>query len=733
MPEQFYKDRRPSRHAAICSLIFLAILSLFAYRMFQGSDRYFLDQQVNKTVVGGDTAVSVDTIALVPGSYHGSITYTAAQESTLNWYSPKTASADNQASRSFAVLTLPAGTNTIEFDLGVDQWVSDLSAYIKTGGSFTMQRLQLSSDQNVFRDRQIVPALYVLTAIIGLYLINRKQGQSRLEQPDAFRAFAALALLFLVSSAPVLINSLNNAPAQDLSYHLMRIEGLARAIRTQTFPYRIHGAEFSGYGQAEGVFYPELFTLLPGVLRAAGMSVFNAYRVYELALNGLTIAISYFSFRALFSSRRAGLLGSAIYTLSVYRLTAMYVRMAMGAYTAMAFLPLAVLGFHEVFSRDWRRWGLLAAAMTCILQSHLITFEMTLGLCLLFGLLSIRSLIRDHQRLMALLKAVLLSLLLNLWWIVPFLDFAGFGVGALSNQISLQKPYIYDVTKLFAVTYPLLDGDQMPFSVGALLFATPLVTLIMCLFPRLRRDPRMRPALMLAGVSLLLCWMATVYFPWNSSALLIKLGSTIQFAFRTLEMATILDTVLALLLISMAEEAMPERKLRAVQAAAAACTVLLSLPILIGYRSIPVSAVKSTLADPDSDKYLLGGWYLPENTEIYELYYRPKTVQADHDAVITNLSHRGTTLEFDFSAAEGASYELPVIYYPGYSAEVNGKAVAIERDSSNLILVHTDELQGHIRLTYQGKMSYNISGLISLTAVGMSFILWIRAGKHEDA
>ena len=711
---------KPKRtHAWICTALFLAILAVFFVRFSQGSDTWTQSDTLNTAVQssdGSEVTENTYTLTLEPAEYEAVITYSSSTDAVVNVYSPKYVNSDNQSGKSFAYYTLPAGENqTFSMGLSVDKQVSDCSVYITTTGEFTLNTISVSSIGALFSDHTILIWLFAAIAVFGSFLILCRSNAKRLENWKSFFTFIILALLAAGVSVPMLTSTLNNALYQDLSYHLPRIEGLAEAIKTQSFPYRIHGAEFGYYGQAEGVFYPEVFLLIPAGLRALGMSLFNSFRIAVVLVNVATVLVSYTAFRHLFSSRRLGIIGSVLYTCSIYRLMAVYVRMAMGAYTAMIFLPLVVWGFYEVFFRDSRKWWLLTISVTCILQSHLITMELTLIVCVIFFFIFFRYLWKDKKRLAALGKAMLFAVLLNLWWVIPFLDYSLFGVGALGNKISLQEPYITDVSKLWAVTYPLLAGDQMPFSVGLLLAVALVGYFVLLLIPKYRHRPEHRYALPLAICSLLFCWMATVYFPWDSCALFQKLGSTLQFAFRTLEMVTILTVILTLLILKIVDEQFGHTKI--VSIAVVLVSGALSLVILVGYRTIPEYADKNTLATYDSDSYMLDGWYLPSDTDIYDIYYDPGTVKDDNDAVISNFTHSGTDLSFDFSSDSGGTYELPMLYYPGYQVQVNGTVVEIEKDDRNLISFTTDETSGHVEMKYTGKLAYRIGDLVDRKSV----------------
>lgn len=105
-----------------------------------------------------------------------------------------------------------------------------------------------------------------------------------------------------------------------------------------------------------------------------------------------------------------------------YRFTNIYARGALGETLALTFLPLIIAGFYHVLLGDKKKWPWLVIGFTGVIESHVLSTA-TMGVifavcCLIF----IRELFCD-KRWLELLKAAGLTVLLNLWFLVPFLFF----------------------------------------------------------------------------------------------------------------------------------------------------------------------------------------------------------------------------------------------------------------------------------------------------------------------
>ena len=79
-----------------------------------------------------------------------------------------------------------------------------------------------------------------------------------------------------------------------------------------------------------------------------GINVQEAYRVFLMVLNAFTCIISYWSFNKIIRDCKIALIGTMIYIMSIYRMTCIYIRSAVGEVEAMAFFPLVIYGFYRI-------------------------------------------------------------------------------------------------------------------------------------------------------------------------------------------------------------------------------------------------------------------------------------------------------------------------------------------------------------------------------------------------
>ena len=308
-------------------------------------------------------------------------------------------------------------TKDYPFTLEKDSQQLHIRIYFSGTGSITLRTLSLVPEGTFYRDAQFLAVLAVLLAVTAMLLDGywKKHPVSR----ERKLTFLILAGLCLYASAPLFIQSFKQA--DDLCYHLLRIEGIKDGIRDGQFPVVIYPEALSGNGYLNSM-YPYLFLYIPAFLRLFGVSLAMSYKFLILLANIATVALTWKSFRMMKASRYACLLGTALYILLPYRFTNIYARGALGETLAMTFLPVVIAGFYQVLVGDQKKWIWLVLGFTGLVESHVLS---TAYMAVIFAaccLVFVRELFRE-KRWLSLLKAAGLTVLLNLWFLVPFLYF----------------------------------------------------------------------------------------------------------------------------------------------------------------------------------------------------------------------------------------------------------------------------------------------------------------------
>lgn len=234
-----------------------------------------------------------------------------------------------------------------------------------------------------------------------------------------------LFIAFIISCIPLAGDSLLRA--DDTMIHLIRLEGIKDGYLAGQFPVKVEPTFNGGYGYAFSTYYGSLYYNIPAFLRLMGFTIQNAYKAYVVLVNLATIIIAYYSFKIIFKRPRLALLGSLLYSLSIYRLYDLYQRGAVGEYTAMVFLPLIAAGLWRIYTtpvddKSYKRlWIMPVIGYSGVIETHVLSTELYGAFTILLCLIMFKKTFRK-QTFFVLLKVVLITAVLNIGYLLPFIE-----------------------------------------------------------------------------------------------------------------------------------------------------------------------------------------------------------------------------------------------------------------------------------------------------------------------
>ena len=554
----------------------------------------------------------------------------------------------------------------------------------------------------------------------------------------------------------------------DLNFHLMRIQGIAAGLKMGQFPVKIQPEWYNGYGYACSVFYGDLFLYVPALLRLLGLPLQGCYKVYVVLVQAATIGIADYAFRGIFKEEKAALAGTMLYSLSVYRLINIYVRGAVGEYTAMVFLPLlayaCVLLLRKDSTKQDRRKGvlLLAGGMTGIIQCHILSAEIACIFLALVCLLYLGRLFADH-RIWGFVKAAVLALVVNLGFLIPFCDYmitGKFNVNAINGGWRVE-PNIQEYGAFFTQMGQLLfhaSGENLPVSMGikedmpmgvglglllALLFALPVFW-----WNRKKKD-RTDPVLYrLTGslwlLSALAVWMSTCYFPWEalrkSNVLLRYLVINLQFPWRFCSVASLtLSMLWCCIFLQLGSKQLQLRQLRQNYVGIAAALAILLCTVSTGSLMYSVleegQAFRPAFAQAKDTMVASGEEYLPVNT--ISSQFQETNLHQDEGLQVEVLERKGIrlTLYCKNQTDTPKQVEMPLLYYKGYQAagQPGNRKLAVTAGNNQVVSVTiTGGFEGTVIVDFKEPWYWRMGELLALAGLLgtlITGILFARKGK----
>lgn len=610
-----------------------------------------------------------------------------------------------------------------EFTFELEKTSQDFTYALNFGGEGTLRiySVTLIPEGRFYNDTFFlivcVTAIFLAAALICAYY--RKKGYPAEERYTLF----LLLGIGLAASLPYLNTGLDWAI--DLCYHLIRIEGIKDGLLAGQLPVVIYPEAMHGNGYLNCM-YPNTLLYIPAFLRICGVSMADSFKFLMILCNFATAFLTYHCARTLGGNRKAALLAALLYSCCPYRFTNLYARGAIGEFLAMTFFPLLFTGLYHVLIGDRKKWGYLALGMTGLLQTHILSVTLAGIFCVIFGLLYVRQVIAE-KRLIEIVKAAVVSVLLNIGFLVPFVDFyKNENLWQSALDIGSYQEYTMNLSGLLGMQ---TTGDYHILTLGIPLAVCAFIALAVLICEN-RKDSFL---LCLTVLGIVLLYMMTNFFPGRAMMELPVFSlilSKVQFAWRLLGPVS--------LLFALAGSICLFRSKVLSSYTPAICVVLAALCLLSASRFRDEDFAYSDKEYTIGHEAKLTGIPKGANTVVYPYEWRLKNtldggittdiVMMDESAVqIENFERQGTTTELSYTASGPGQYaDLPIQYYMGYEAvDEKGEQIPLETGYNNKIhvLLNGDGNPHKITVFYRVPFSYTLSAWISiLTAIGA--VIW---------
>ncbi len=544
---------------------------------------------------------------------------------------------------------------------------------------------------------------------------------------------AALLFIAVFATVPYMINGL--VWGHDIYFHLMRFDAIAKELRRGVFPVRMADEWMYGYSYPASIMYGDFLLYFPAVLRLFGFGVNTCFKCYVLFINMLTAVTSFSLFYTVFRRRREALLLTLVYVTASARLSAVFVRAAVGEYSAMAFFPLIALGLWRIYTADQedrKAFDLTAVlctglGMTGVVCTHVLSTQMLLVvLPVLFLLLWNRSF--RPRTLLHLSAAAVLCVLASMTFWLPFLDYYLHVDMAVKTDASRQM--LIGIQDAGLWPGELFSFFQSPFgwndrtdvdgrfllTPGPVLMAAPALALLMWIRRGRKTDGRLK---FLFVYSLFVLWMSTDIFPWNALIARTPIGmflAQVQFPYRYADIALLPLTLLLGVLLENLPEKLPRTGLS--KAAMYVLTGALCFVMTGSFVSGLYKGMKEISYHDSMEMKGLGaidgGEYLLAGTDEECLNPNYRTDQVEDFAIVNRDGSRHTV--HARTVTEGAWVEFPVFAYPYFAVvdEAGTRYPVSEGEGRMLHVTLPAGFEGDLTTRFLEPASWRIAEIISL-------------------
>ncbi len=615
------------------------------------------------------------------------------------------------------------------------------------GSAFYVDKIKISRNywQTVlYKGLKLLVLLLLFDGGLLLYR-NRKWVGDRL--CSNFYVIFGLTCIFVVSSLSVFGKF--SIGHHDIPFHYTRIIGLAEGLLSGSFPVKIQPGWLWGYGYAASVCYGDLLLYIPAVLYIMGVPIMHAYKFYILMCNLGTLFTSYYCYKKISGNKYVGVACTALYCLSITRILNVYLRTAVGEYTAFIFLPLVLLGVWKIYkeeSKSFQNGGmLLCLGMTGIIQSHVISTEMS---GIFIGLTVILMIRKMTKRIFtALAKSVLAALCLNIGFLLPLLDYStdALKVFAKKKSYGIQQAGL-SLYELFSVGSTGMgefhDGvlgvaGRIPESLGIAMMIVLLLTVTVAVKCR-EWEPGAKKefilSVVLSGTAL---WMTTYYFPYNRLAAvpgLKNIFTSIQFPWRFLSIAVPLLTYMACQVFVKIGQMFGKRQMHFVLIAICvigASQALYCMDMI--NRSEDMSQAYYDYRDNRNHRWITSsGEYLLTGTDTYRTGFEQDVV--GENVQLGDPERKGTQIQVACQAEENAKVIFPLFAYKYYQCKAveTGESFPIMRGDNNRIEVELpDHYQGTLKVCFVEPCHWRAAEIVSLLTLIGIIVYVCRNRRHR--
>jgi len=410
--------------------------------------------------------------------------------------------------------------------------------------------------------------------------------------------------------------------------------------------------------------------------------------------------------------RAAGFISALVYIYTPYRLVNILVRGNIGESTSFAFIPLFFLGIYFIYKG--RRWlGIIIASLA--LSALILSHFMILFLLLLPGFLYILY-FGNHPKakisyLLSVFGVLLISFLVSAFYLLPafiykpLTKFDGIAHDLYLNQFTPLKKLIYSPWGFGAIT----QSEEMSRQVGPLIWALLILAIIIHLLEFFRKK---RHSLYYGlGSILILTMLFSIYMMMNISRPIWKFLepiSPVDIPWRFLAVTTFTGSLLAGFAINYIS------RWKYIYYA-----IILLLVLALAYTNrnylrinqethFPLSLYISSELTTNAYNEYQARW-VNENAALEK---RP--VVQIKNAAVENIYQKSNKISFSYKAKENNLATIHHMYFPGWSAKIDGKDSDIQKSGIGGMEIKVPKGSHQVVLKYSSTLPMVLGNLLTI-------------------
>lgn len=594
--------------------------------------------------------------------------------------------------------------------------------------------------------------------------------------------YANIAIIFIVSIFVCLplLNKNCNIYIDDGIQHLCRLIGTEQTLVSKQFLPMIMSNFCNNFGYSWNIFYSPLTAYIPLIFRIFSFSFETCLKLFMFVVTVATGIAMYKFVIKITKNKNIAILASVLYIIAPYRITDMYVRMALAELTSFMFIPMVFSGMYSIINEN-KKSSLLIIGASGLILTHTVVCMYTAMLCFVYLIVFIRKLN----------KKSILNLLVSLLMIVLITSF--YWVGLAQHYFSTSYEVFVpgrmervDVLNFYKTSLSQLvytDQEQnMIYEIGIVTFIGLLLTPIAIMkFEKQEKEKDFTKIYGLFGIlGIVLTIMTLKIFPFE------KLPGTftmIQFTFRLFEFTSFFFAIISAVNFWILIKNFNIRDVIIISLIACLLTTIYGKKIsyekkydekdfieprrvtkdvgrinagMASFEYLPSKAfncLKTYIADREdvpiilnnSDNQITISDYEKNGSNMKMKILKASPELANGTDKVSEVSEELTNEEDTISEAnqddesskanttsEDIEIELPYIYYLGYRVKIDGKEVKYTESEHGFVQINIDkELneEAEITVKYLGTNEMIIAFAVSLVSTVSYAIFTITAKR----
>lgn len=545
------------------------------------------------------------------------------------------------------------------------------------------------------------------------------------------KEYLYILLISIIVCIP-LMNKNINIYRDDGIQHVCRLIGTYQTIKSGEMLPMIMSNLCNNFGYSWNIFYSPLTAYAPLIFKIFNFTFTNCLKIFMFAVTLLSGITMYTFMMNVTKNKNVSLLSSILYVLAPYRITDMYIRIAVAELASFVFIPIIFDGLYSVLKEEKLSFKLIWGTVGLILTHTVITMY-TAIICLLYLVFNIKKLKSIKVIRILVISLVCILLITSFYWVglLQHHNATSYEV-FVPGRMEVGNKLEYYKTEFYQLFYTNKD-QTMIYAIGLVTVLGLVLTPIA--WKNVEKDYKGTYVLFLI-FGIILTIMTLTFFPFEKLPSIFKM---IQFTFRLYEFTAFFFAFVAGINYGII---IKKFKISDVIVLAVISTLL-----LIPYKS------KLEYELSTNEDRLIEGVRVTENTgrvhagmasmeylpskafkvlNTYIANRKDEPIIMSGEAEILNYNKNGTNLEFELANMKSKkeadnqnnkteaelTIELPYIYYLGYRVYANGGEFEYAESDNGFVQIKINpalyEQNVKINVRYTGTNEMIVASAISI-------------------